>query len=80
MSIFKHTKPGGKSWRTAKPYFVDFTSIYLRKINQGLPVSGERMVWAIPGHKHVRICTPIGHTKFRMRRDQWDISPVRSAS
>lgn len=78
MSILAPTKPHGKTWRTAKLFAVDFTSVYLRKIHQGLPVSGERMVWAIAGHKHVRICTPITNLKFRMRRDQWDQSPVRS--
>ena len=71
------TKPKGKTWRTAKAFNVDFTSIYLRKINQRLPVSGGRLVWAVVGRKHVRICLPVSNTKFRMRRSEWDISPVR---
>lgn len=73
----RNTKPHGKSWRTAKAYDVDFTSIYLRGINQRLPVSGGRMVWAVVGRKHVRICTPVTNIKFRMRRSEWDMSPVR---
>ena len=71
------TKPTGKSWRTAQAYDVDFSSIYLRGINQRLPVSGGRMVWAVVGRKPVRICTPITHIKFRMHRNEWDQSPVR---
>ena len=41
--ITRSTKPKAKSWRTAKPFSVDFTTIYLRKINQRLPVSGGRI-------------------------------------
>ena len=76
--ITRSTKPQGKTWRTARAYSVDFTSIYLRKINQRLPVSGGRICWAVVGRKHVRICLPICNVKFRMTRDQWDHSPVRA--
>ena len=75
--ITRSTKPKGKTWRTAKAFSVDFTSIYLRGIAKNLPVSGGRIVWAVVGHKHVRICLPVCNTKFRMRRSDWDISPVR---
>ena len=75
--VTRSTKPQGKTWRTAKAFSVDFTSIYLRKINQRLPVSGGRIVWAVVGRKHVRICLPVCNTKFRMRRSEWDMSPVR---
>ena len=78
--VTRNTKPHSKSWRTAKAYYVDFTSIYLRKINQRLPVSGGRICWAVVGRKHVRICLPVCNTKFRMRRSEWDMSPVRGIS
>ena len=75
--ITRNTKPKAQSWRTAKPFSVDFTSIYLRKINQRLPISGGRICWAVVGRKHVRICLPVCNTRFRMTREQWDRSPVR---
>lgn len=76
--ITRTTKPKGKTWRTAKAFSVDFTSIYLRGINKRLPVSGGRIVWAVVGYKHVRICLPVCNTKFRMKRAEWDASPIRS--
>ena len=76
--ITRSTKPKAKSWRTAGAYWVDFTSIYMRKINQRLPVSGGRICWVVVGRKHVRICLPVCNTRFRMTRDQWDRSPVRA--
>ncbi len=76
--ITRSTKPKAKSWRTAKAFSVDFTTIYLRKINQRLPVSGGRICWAVVGRKHVRICLPVCNTRVRMTRDRWDRSPVRA--
>ena len=68
----------GKILAHREAFSVDFTTIYLRKINQRLPVSGGRICWAVVGRKHVRICLPVCNTRFRMTRDQWDRSPVRA--
>ena len=76
--ITRSTKPRAKSWRTAKAFSVDFTTIYLRKINQRLTVSAARIGWVVVGRKRVRICLPVWNTRFRMTRDQWDHSPVRA--
>ena len=65
-------KPEGKSWITSKRFTVDFTSVYLRGINQRLPICGEHVVYAVVGHKHIRICLPISNIKFRMTRGEWD--------
>lgn len=70
-------KPVEATWRTAKLHTVDFTTIYMRQICKSLPVGGERIVWAVVGRKWVRICLPVCNTKFRMRRQDWDISPVK---
>ena len=43
--ITRSTKPKVKSWRTAKAFSVDFTTIYMRKINQRLPISGGRYIY-----------------------------------
>ena len=78
--ITRSTKPKAKSWRNAQAFSVDFTTIYMRKINQRLPVSGGRICWAVVGRKRVRICLPVCNTRFRMTRDQWDRSPVRATA
>ena len=70
-------KPVEATWRTAKLHSVDFTTIYVRQICKSLPVGGERLVWAVVGRKWVRICLPVCNTKFRMRRQDWDVSPVK---
>ena len=70
--ITRSTKPKGKilAHRASVLFSVDFTTIYLRKINQRLPVSGGRICWAVVGRKHIRICLPVCNTRFRITRDQ----------
>mgnify|MGYP005678756865 CR=1 FL=1 len=69
--MFKTRKPTAASWRTAKLYQADF-------YNVKWPVCGSRLVWAVVGHKWVRLCTPVQNDKWRMRRADWDgLSGVR---
>ena len=64
----KTPKPKEATWRTAQLYWADF-------YNVKWPVCGNRRVWAVVGHKWVRICTPIQNLKWRIRRSEWDQLP-----
>ena len=66
--MFKTRKPKEATWRTAKLYAADF-------YNVKWPVCGSRLVWAVVGHKWVRLCTPIQNDKWRMKRSDWDALP-----
>ena len=72
----KTPRPPEATWRTAKLFYADLTTCYLRGINQRLPIAGGRLVWAVVGHKWVRVCTPITNIKWRMRRSEWDATPT----
>ena len=61
--------PPGNVWQNAKLYSI-------RIMDAKYPVCGTRMVWAIVGYKWVKICTPIQHDKFKMRRAEWDALEV----
>ena len=63
--VMKISRPKEATWDNAKLYRVDFYDLQL-------PVSGTRLVWAVVGHKWVRICTPVQNKKFRVRRGEWD--------
>ena len=65
---FKTPKPSEATWRTARLYWADF-------YNVKWPVCGNRLVWAVVGRKWVRLCTPVQHDKWRMRRSEWDQLP-----
>lgn len=70
--LLKH-KPKEKSWSTAKLFKVYFKEMRL-------PVCGLRYVFAVVGHKWVRICIPIHNIKFKINRSIWnkmDVKPVR---
>ena len=69
-------KPDAKACSTARLFYADLTTCYLRGINQRLPVAGGRLIWAVVGHKHVRCCTPITNIKWRMKRSEWDQMPT----
>jgi hypothetical protein len=62
-------RPSEATWANAKLYSV-------RLMDAKYPVCGTRMVWAVVGYKWVRICTPIQHDKFKMRRAEWDALEV----
>ena len=62
-------RPHEATWANAKLYQV-------RLMDAKYPVCGTRMVWAVVGHKWVRVCTPIQKDKFRMRRSEWDALEV----
>ena len=42
-------KPRGARWATARLIYADLTTAYLRGINQRLPLSGGRLLWAVVG-------------------------------
>lgn len=63
--VIRTTKPKNKTWSTAKLFDARF-------YDSRWPVCGQRMVWAVVGHKWVRVCTPVQQAKFRMRRADWD--------
>ena len=58
-------RPPESTWSNAKLYRV-------RLMDNRWPVCGTRLVWAVVGYKWVRVCTPIQHDKFRMKRADWD--------
>tara|TARA_R100001460_G_scaffold9870_1_gene23439 strand:+ start:493 stop:717 length:225 start_codon:yes stop_codon:yes gene_type:complete len=66
-------KPKEKSWSTAKLFHV-----YLSEMR--LPLSGLRYVFAVVGHKWVRVFVPFHNIKFKINRSIWnkmDVKPVR---
>lgn len=65
MSDYMLPKPMEATWSNAKLYRV-------RLMDSRWPVCGTRLVWAVVGYKWVRICTPIQHDKFKIRRADWD--------
>ena len=61
-------QPTEATWANAQLYRCDL-------YDTRYPVSGTRLVWAVVGRKWVRLCTPIQHQKWRIRRDDWDKMP-----
>ena len=61
-------QPTEATWSTAKLYRCDL-------YDTRYPVSGTRLVWVVVGRKWVRLCTPIQHSKWRIRREEWDNIP-----
>jgi len=58
-------QPTEATWANAKLYRCDL-------YDTRYPVSGTRLVWVVVGRKWVRFCTPIQHSKWRIRREEWD--------
>ena len=65
-------RPKGKTWRTARLF-----SACLGYPATKAPISGEHMVWAVVGHKWVRIVKPMTWQKFKLRRTEWDMLTTR---
>ena len=61
-------QPTEATWANAQLYRCDL-------YDTRHPVSGTRLVWVVGGRKWVRLCTPIQHNKWRIRRDDWDKLP-----
>ena len=61
-------RPPEKTWADAKLYRCDL-------YDTRYPVCGTRLVWVNVGWKWVRLCTPIQHDKWRIRRAEWDKIP-----
>ena len=61
-------RPPEKTWSDAQLYRCDL-------YDTRYPVCGTRLVWVVVGRKWVRLCTPIQHQKWRIRRDDWDKIP-----
>lgn len=67
-AIYK--RPKAASWRTAKLFSADLYGMRW-------PICGTHIIWAVVGHKHVRICKPITNTRFRVPRAEWDTMQTR---
>ena len=61
-------RPPEATWADAKLYRCDF-------YDTRYPVCGTRLVWVVVGWKWVRLCTPVQHDKWRIRREEWDKIP-----
>ena len=65
MSIYKTERPTAKRWATARLFSADL-------YDQRSPICGTHLVWAVVGHKHVRIMKPVTDQRFKMKRSDWD--------
>ena len=73
MSIYKTERPTAKRWATARLFSADL-------YDQRAPICGTHLVWAVVGHKHVRIMKPVTEQRFKMSRTQWDSTQAREIS
>lgn len=62
-------RPPEATWANAELYHV-------RLFETRWPVCGTHLMWAVVGHKWVRLCKPVANTKFRMRRSEWNALAV----
>ena len=58
-------RPPEKVWAEAKLYRCDL-------YDTRWPVCGTRLIWVVVGRKWVKLCTPIQHDKWRIKRTDWD--------
>jgi hypothetical protein len=70
---FRNTKPATNSWRTAKPFSADL-------YNLRWPLAGTHMIWAVVGHKWVRVYKPVTNVRFKIKRADWDLTAKREVA
>ena len=63
-------RPTSQAWANCKAYIADF-------YNSRYPICGGHLVWAVVGHKWVRIFKPIQNERFKIRRSEWDLMLTR---